>query len=163
MQKRLQNVERIDAVIPRVIPQPDDVSLVGSVSLDLRSARDQLRAIERHVQRALWRAERRSRRLPLHARRSASWIHACRRRIAREIYRCALSEELGRDRARAIAARACERFPRDGVVDVDPARARPRELGTSPRQLGRAPRQLGTSPRQRGISPRQRREPRAEP
>jgi hypothetical protein len=163
MRQESDGWERIDAVIPRVIAATDDVSLVPRLPLDLRPAREQLRAIERTVQRALWRAEKRSRRRPLHVRRSASWIHACRRRIARELYRWALSEELDRERARAIAARACERFPRDGIVHVDGEQLRPRELGTSPRQVGRAPRQLGSSPRQMGRSPRQLRERRAEP
>jgi hypothetical protein len=119
--------------------------------------RDVSRELERQVQRALWRAERRGRGFPLAVRQSAAWVHAQRRKIAHELTRALASLGAAPALTKAIATQACERFPRDGVIITDADSRKPRERGDAPRQRATNPRARGESPRQRGVSPRQRR------
>lgn len=121
-----------------------------------RVRRDATREITYQVGRAMWRADRRGRWLPLEVRRGAPWVYAQRRKMAHELTRALRSLGATPELTRAIATEACARFPRDGIVITAPT-DRPRERGESPRQLGANPRARGDSPRQRGVSPRQKR------
>lgn len=107
------------------------------------------REVERQVQRALWRAERRARRLPERIRRTEEFIQRRRRAIAKEIIRWARSVGASQELANELAQKAAERYPRK-LVAIIPSN-RPRARGTNPRAMG-------TNPRARGESPRQRRE-----
>lgn len=150
----------LEAFSTGVAPSTHDIA---PGSLESAARRQSSRELERIIQRALWRAERRGRRVPRHVRESASFVNGQRRRIAYEIARALLSLGAGLELARALAARACDRFPANGVVVANPrgerppasGRPRPRETGTAPRQTGENPRAVGTNPRAVGKSPRQ--------
>jgi hypothetical protein len=135
-------------------------ALVDAAGVDPARARARQRAgeeVERQIHRALWRAERRGRRLPFDIRQGASWVNAQRRKIAQELTKAFRSLGAGVEVSRVLCARACERFPRDGVVIAEADPRRPRTRGDAPRQRRANPRATGTSPRQRGQSPRQQR------
>lgn len=145
----------VDEVVRALVPI---TAPIGAVGADARRRRTVAAELERQIQRALWRAERRGRPLPRHVRQSASWVNAQRRRIAYELTRALRSLGAGDELAAAIAAKACQRFPRDGVVLAD-AELRPErpEAPRRPRAAGTNPRATGTNPRARGTSPRQQR------
>jgi hypothetical protein len=154
--------ELVPATVAALLP------LAPGQSLERESARARravTRQLEQLVCRAVWRAERRSRRVPRAVRQSASWVNAQRRKIAFELER-AIRQRFGAGEqlAGAVAERACKRFPRDGIVIADdrgrgdrPARETPRARGTAPRNLQTNPRAEGSNPRAVGTAPRQRR------
>lgn len=142
-----------DAIAAALVPSTRPIEF-GSVQA--RARRDVTRELEHQIRRSLWRAERRGRRLPLTVRQGARWVNAQRRKIAHELTRALRSLGAGTELAAAVATKACNRFPKDGVVLPD-APTRPRARGEAPRQLEQNPRAQGVSPRQRGTSPRQRR------
>lgn len=117
-----------------------------------RARRTVAEEVERQIQRAIERAERRSRRVPRHVRQGTSWVNGQRRRMAHELARALRSLGAGVELSRAIATRACERFPRNGIV-LPAGTDRPER----PRDRGTNPRAKGTNPRARGDSPRQKR------
>ncbi len=158
-------MKRTPAPIGELVDQAMAVALaaplmaIAAGSVEARQRVEMRRYVERVTLRAVWRAERRSRRVPRHVRQSASWVEGQRRKIAYELMRALLSLGMGDAVAKMFAERACERFPRDGIVyGATTERAdRPRARGESPRQQQTNPRARGQSPRQRGTNPRQRR------
>jgi hypothetical protein len=115
--------------------------------------------VERQIQRAIWRAEKRTKRVPLHVRQSSPWVMGQRRRMARELVGALRRLGFGIAVTYQLAQKACERFPRDGIVlaVAGDREERPRARGESPRQKGSNPRARGQSPRQLGTNPRARR------
>ncbi len=155
-----RGLEPLGAILERMDRQARTADALPLSEREGRERRLVAETIDHHIRRALWRAERRSRKKPLFVRQGAPWVNEQRRRIALELTRWARSVGATEEQARAIAERAALKFPKDGIVygrHYDPE-ATPRERGESPRQLGSSPRQLGTSPRQLGRSPRQLRE-----
>jgi hypothetical protein len=125
--------------------------------LEGRRRREIHRELERIIERCVWRAERRSRRVPWHVRRLLSWVMAERRTIAYEVMRALVAMGAGDQLARRLAELGALRFPRDGVV-VDDRKSGPRLEGTNPRAVGDNPRASGANPRAVGTAPRQRRQ-----
>lgn len=150
----------IAAVVAALLPLESRQVAPGST--EARRRREVGRELERLTQRAIWRAERASRRVPRHVSRSESWIQGRRRQIAYSIMRAIASLGAGAELARKVAERAALRFPRDGIVEPDPPRDSPRARGEAPRDVGTNPRSTGENPRARGSSPRQKRRRAAE-
>lgn len=143
------NADIANALVPLLSPADAD-------HLAQRVRRDVHRWVEQTIERAVWRAERRTRRVPWHVGRGVEWVMGQRRALAYEVFRALAAHGAGDALSRRLAELAAMRFPRDGIV-VDDRAATPRLEGTNPRATGTDPRTNGTSPRQTGRSPRQRR------
>lgn len=142
-----------DNVVAALLPP------IGAVDVSALEGRRRVEIAQdfaRKVGAAIWRAEKRGRRVSADVRRSASWVQGQRRQIALDVIRWLRSIGAGVALSNQLAERAALRFPRDGIIIAGPPH-RLRDHGTAPRQVGESPRQRGTNPRARGESPRQRR------
>lgn len=155
MRPRGYNPEIAAALIPLTSPLDAD-------RLQLRVRREVHRWVEQIIERAIFRAERRTRRVPWHVGRGMKWVTGQRRQIAYDVVRALAAHGAGDQLSRRFGEIAGARFPRDGQVIDDRPRT-PRLEGTNPRAVGSDLRTRKKNPRAVGSSPRQRRRPSTPP